>query len=296
MKAITAANKLKDRHGLFILFLGITIAFFGFSCMDKTNYTSPPGYDLNKPVKYNMPESLHEISGIAFHHGKPDSLYAEEDEDGKVYYMHLGDPKVNHSRFGKAGDYEDITILGEQVVMLRSDGVFFVFPFNGLRNPEIKNVQKWNYILPSGEYEGLFGDEKNNQLYVLCKHCSDDNTAKSSSGYIFKLLPDGSVKQSGQFNINVKEIEALTGTKKIAFHPSAITKNQNTNEWYILSSVNKILVVADAGFKVKAVYPINPSLFIQPEGITFDNQNNLYISNEGDKVSPGNVLKFKYTR
>lgn len=295
-KKIKATAVVKKASTLIVLFLALLAIFSGFSCMDKQRFTSPPGYDLNKPVKYNMPESLHEISGIAFHRGKPDSLYAEEDEDGKIYYMHLGNQEVEHSRFGKAGDYEDLTILGDQVVMLRSDGVFFIFPFKRLRSHPIDQVQKWNNILPSGEYEGLFGDEKANQLYVLCKHCSDDHTDKSSSGYIFKLLPDGSVKRAGQFSINVKDIEALTGIKKIAFHPSALAKNQNTNEWYILSSVNKILVVADASFKIKAVYPINPSLYIQPEGIAFDNQNNLYISNEGDKVSPGNVLKFKYTR
>jgi len=142
----------------------------------------------------------------------------------------------------------------------------------------------------------LYADENNSQLCALCKHCDIDNTAKTNSGYIFKLSPNGSVKQSGQFSINVRDIEAMIGKKKIEFHPSAITKNQLTNEWYILSSVNKILVVTDAGWKVKAVYPINPSLFVQPEGITFDSQNNLYISNEGDKITPGTVFKFNYKR
>jgi hypothetical protein len=268
----------------------------GLSCIDKQAYNSPQGYDLNNPVKYYMPESLKEISGIAFHHGKSDSLYAEEDEDGKVYYFHPGDKQISHSRFGKAGDYEDIAILGEQVILLRSDGVFFVFPFKEVRNRDIQNVQKWTDILPSGEYEGLYADEKTNQLYVLCKHCDDDNTAKSSTGYIFKLSSDGSVKQTGQFSINVREIEALLGKKKIAFHPSALAKNQNTNEWYILSSVNKVLVVTDANWKVKAAYPIRPSLFVQPEGIAFDNKNNLYISNEGDKITPGTVFKFNYKK
>ena len=73
-------------------------------------------------------------------------------------------------------------------------------------------------------------------------------------------------------------------------------KNLNTNEWYILSSVNKMLIVADADWNVKNVYALNPAQFHQPEGIAFDNQFNLYISNEGDLVSPGNVLKFNYIK
>jgi hypothetical protein len=284
---------MKKLNGItLILFLSLAM----LSCIDKKTYNSPPGYDLNNPVKYFMPENLTEISGIAFHHGKPDTLYAEQDEEGKVFYFKPGDKQIGHSKFGKAGDYEDIAILGDQVILLRSDGVFFVFPFNQVRSGNISNVQKWNEILPKGEYEGLYADEKANQLYVLCKHCSVDNTAKKNTVFSFALATNGSVKQTGQFTISVKDIEARMGEKKVPFHPSAFAKNKNTNEWYIVSSVNKVIVVTDASWKVKAVYPIDPSLFIQPEGIAFDNQNNLYISNEGDKVTPGTVYKFNYKK
>src|ERR1700742_2026421 len=93
-----------------ICFVASICSLAGLSCISKTDFTSPPGYNLNKPVVYNMPWSLHEISGIAFHHGKNDVLYAEEDEDGLVYYFHLGDKNVSTSQFGKHGDYEDIAI------------------------------------------------------------------------------------------------------------------------------------------------------------------------------------------
>lgn len=276
---------------VWMIFAGVIMAF---SCTNAQTYTSPKGYDLTRPVRYNMPDELTEISGITFYNGKPDMMYAEEDENGRVYYFRLGDKKIGRSTFGKPGDYEDIAILGEQMILLRSDGVLFTFPFKNVKNADIPNVQKWKDILPQGEYEGMYANEKEQQLYILCKHCSDDNTTKNSSGYIFKLTSDGQPKQSGTFNINVKDIEVLAGTKKIAFHPSALAKNQRTNEWYILSSVNKMLVVTDARFKVKAVHFINPALFIQPEGIAFDDKNNLYISNEGDKVTPGTVLKFAF--
>lgn len=288
-------KKLSIRHITLIILPALLLVI---ACsMDKKPYPSPPGYDLNNPIKYNMPEKLTEISGITFHNGKPDSLYAEEDEKGRVYYFKPGDAAIKHTEFGKPGDYEDIGILNNRVIMMRSDGVFFTFPLAQVRSGQISDVQKWNSLLPDGEYEGLYTDEKSGQFYVLCKHCSDENTHKKSTVYSFKVSADGaSAKPSGQFDINVKDIEDITGVKKIAFHPSALTKNTATNEWYILSSVNKILVVADNAWKVKAVYPINPALFRQPEGIAFDNQRNLYISNEGDKITPGNVLKFTYKK
>lgn len=283
---------MKKLRGAIITLSLVLMVFVALSCIDKKTFNSPQGYDLNKPVKYFMPESLLEISGIAFRHGSPDSLYAEQDEEGKVFYLKLGDKKAGHSKFGKGGDYEDIAVLNDQIILLRSDGALFVFPFGQVRSGQIQHVQKWNNVLPAGEYEGLFADEKANQLLVLCKHCDIDNKKKSNTGYIFHVATDGSVKQTGQFSINVKEIEKKLGVKKMAFHPSAFAKNQNTGEWFVLSSVNKLLVVTDAAFKVKNVYPIDPSLFIQPEGIAFDNQNNLYISNEGDKVTPGTVYRF----
>jgi len=281
--------------------MGVIVAgmLLSISCTGKTGtqgYDSPKGYNLNKPVKYYMPDGLLEISGIAFSNGKSDSVYAEQDEDGNIYYLKLGDKQVNYSKFGKKGDYEDIAICHKQVIMLRSDGVLFTFPFSQVRNKEIPDVQKLEGLLPDGEYEGMHADEQNGLVYILCKHCTDDNITKSSSGTILALQADGTLKQSGSFSVDVKTIEKITGKKKVNFHPSALTKNSKTNEWYILSSVNKMLVVADSNWKVKAVYSLDPAIFNQPEGIAFDNQYNLYISNEGGKTSAGNILKFNYTK
>jgi hypothetical protein len=42
---------------------------------DKTGSQSPPGYDLNDPVKIKMPVALDEISGI-FYYPKDSSVFA----------------------------------------------------------------------------------------------------------------------------------------------------------------------------------------------------------------------------
>jgi hypothetical protein len=266
----------------------------GFACTEKKTYNSPPGYDLNNPVKYNMTDALTEVSGITFRNGKADTIYAEQDEEGKVYYFKLGDKNINYTRFGKSGDYEDIAILGDQVVMLKSNGTLYLFPFSQIRTQEPANVQEIKDLLPKGEYESMYADAKTNQLYVLCKNCGEDKS-RISSGYIFKLA-NGAITPVGDFNIDTKPIEAQVDKKKFAFRPSAFAKNLRTNEWYIVASINKLLVVTDAAFKVKGVYPLNPSFFLQPEGVAFDNQNNLYISNEGDEITPGNVHKFSFKK
>jgi hypothetical protein len=278
--------------------LAVAVVFLIISCKNKEKAipVSPPGYDLNNPVKYKMPEDLTEISGFAFHNGKSDSVYAEQDEEGFLFNLKLGDKKANYTKFGKSGDYEDVAICREQVIMLKSDGTLFTFPFSQVRTKEVTNVQKTKGQLPEGEFEAMCADEKTSLVYVLCKHCADEKTSKSSSGYILKIQADGTLKQTGSFAIDVKEIERLADKKRVPFRPSAIAKNTFTNEWYILSSVNKMLVVADANWKVKNVYPLSVTIFGQPEGMAFDNQRNLYISNEGDQLSAGNILKFSYKK
>jgi uncharacterized protein YjiK len=91
----------------------------------------------------------------------------------------------------------------------------------------------------------------------------------------------------------VDEIKSFAGKVKRGFRPSAIARNPLNNEWYILSSVNKLLIVADKEWKVLAVHELNGNKFNQPEGIAFDLHGNLYISNEGDDLAEGNILKFK---
>ncbi|OCX54869.1 SdiA-regulated family protein [Mucilaginibacter sp. PPCGB 2223] len=280
-----------------IIYTAILLMCSAFAgCAQKQVYTSPPGYDLTKPVKYIMPDSLHEISGIAFRQGNAGMLYAEEDEHGRVYYLHLGDKTAKYTQFRPKGDFEDMAICGQQVVMLQSKGVLFTLPLAEVGKPQTNNVQKWEGILPDGEYEGLYADEKAQQVYVLCKHCSIDKTSKTNSGFIFDLGANGGIKKSGDFVISVKHIEDITGQDKVRFHPSGLSQNPVNGDWWILSSVNKMLVVADSKWKVRQVYLLDPALFTQPEGITFDNQNNLYISNEGGDSPHANVLEFPYQK
>jgi hypothetical protein len=262
----------------------------------KKEYHNPSGYDLNKPEKFDMPDALKEISGIAFYKGNKDTIYAEQDEEGKLYYLHLGDAKASHVKFGKKGDYEDLVILNDQVIMLRSDGTLFSFPFSEVKKEEITSVKEWDGLLPADEFEGIYGSSADNKLYVLCKHCGSEKTSQAITAFILQIQPDGNIVQSGSVNINVRPIDSLAGEKKIKFNPSALSKNPRTQEWYILSSVNKMLVVADNSWNAKEVYRLDPALFRQPEGIAFDSENNMYISNEGDDISRGNVLKFVYKK
>ena len=221
-------------------------------------------------------------------------LFAEQDEEGKIYYLKPGDTKAQHTKFGKNDDYEDIAICGDKVVILRSDGTLYAFPFNEMGKPEASNVQEYKNVLPPGEYEGLFCDNSTQKLYALCKICHDADASKTATGYILSVTSTGTIEQNGSFKIPVQEIEDMGNEKKMKFQPSALALHPVSDNWYILSSVNKLLVVTDKNWQVKEVHHLDPSIYIQPEGIAFDNNAGLYISNEGSKISNGNVFKIEY--
>ncbi|MBL4677251.1 MAG: SdiA-regulated family protein, partial [Mucilaginibacter sp.] len=105
-----------------VIFLLVLISVAASSCdglLTGEKVESPAGYDLGKPEKFRMRESLLEISGITFHNGNADTVYAIQDEDGRVYHFHPGDEKPTYTHFSKQGDYEDVTILNENIIVLK---------------------------------------------------------------------------------------------------------------------------------------------------------------------------------
>jgi len=268
-----------------------------------SNWKSPTGYNLNAPNKWIMPQELDEISGIAFYPGEEPGvydndnganpvIYAEQDEEGRVYRLRKTN-KASSTKFGKPGDYEDIAINKEYIVMLRSDGVLFTFPFSETRNDKTETTKEWKGLLPPGEYESLAADKDGN-LVVICKNCPIDNQEKEVSAYLLKQDNAGNLSVARTFKINISAVPLTSIHKEIKFHPSCIAQHPGTHEWFLISSVNKVLIILDEHWKVKTYYALNPSLFKQPEGLAFDTKGNMYISNERDHIGNANILEFIY--
>jgi hypothetical protein len=290
-------NNVKTYHTIGIL-AAILITLIGLSCVEKNSKvpTNPPGYDINKPIKYTMPDILQEVSGIAFDKGDNKIVYAQQDEDGALFKMPLGTKDETKTNFAKKGDYEDVAILKDWAILLKSNGHLFTFPLTETKNTETTNVKEHKDLVPKGEYEGMYADEATGKVYLLCKSCKQDKDTKNASGFILSFQPDGTFKALGNFTVDASNMDKLSGKKKNEFHPSALATHPLTKEWYIVSSVNKALLVADQKFNIKAVYHLSSNVFNQPEGIAFDKQGNLYISNEGSETQGGNILRFDYKK
>ncbi len=259
-----------------------------FGACQPDDQKSPLGFDLTKPGKFTMPKELLEISGICFYKGNPDTVYAIQDEDGVIYRL-FGDFKnAVENKFGKKGDYEDVALVKETIYVLKSNGSIFSFARTAAGNRIIGIVKEWKGLIPEGEYEGMYGDDTGDKLYILCKNCKDDKKKVS----IFIIDIKDQLVMHSRISIEEKNIREITKKLQGDFRPSALSQDALTGDWFIISGVNRLLVVTNGNWKTKGVFHLNGKIFNQPEGIAFDKDGHLYISNEGDKSEYGNILKF----
>ncbi|WP_338229414.1 SdiA-regulated domain-containing protein [Algoriphagus taiwanensis] len=237
-----------------------------------------------------MPKKLREISGIAWHR---DEILAIEDENGIIYRI---DPKsgeiLSEQKFGKPGDYEDILIFEDKAWVLRSDGA--IFQVENLTGKVGEGNQFSFERKGQRDFETLLAIPNQNQLFLICKTCSWDKKQEAS---IFRFdIMSGKLSEDfiGKISTKKEDLPKENEIKRnLEAQPSSAAIHPITEEIFMISSSGKWLMVLDQEFHPKEIYELDPRLFNQPEGITFDPKGNLYISNEGGKGKP-NLLFFPY--
>ena len=247
-------------------------------------------YDLVNPVVMKLPEGLAEISGIVYY-PKDTSVFAEVDEDGLLFKIHLNNPsQIERWKFDKKHDFEDLVL---------HDSIFYVLISNGdiesLRFGKGDSISTKTSAFPdankkNNEFESMYYDDSLRQLVLVCKSCEEDgHKIVSAWGYDI----DSGKYTPSIFTIDVQPIAQKLGEEKMKLKPSAIAINPVTNEFYILCSVNKLLVVTDRHGKFKELYKLDPTVYKQPEGIAFTPKGDMLISNESHETGLANILLIK---
>ena len=87
------------------------------------------------------------------------------------------------------------------------------------------------------------------------------------------------------------QLFARSGKKKKAdFQPSSISIHRTLGDIYVLEGTNQRLLILDNKGNPQKLVQLNKKDFLQPEGITFSPEGDIFISNEG-KSGRGNILK-----
>lgn len=274
----------------FYITVGILILvgaiYFIFRSKYEVNHVNPS--EINIVNKWEMPEILHEVSGIAYL--SKSQMAAVQDEKGIIYIYNLVTKKIDREiEFGKNGDYEGITMLGNKAYILRSDAYIFEIEDITAKEPVVKE-----YELPlKGDYdfEGITYDKKFNRLLLAFKDENPEKEKDYKTIFQFDLqqkkLLDEPVYKITYDNPLFKELRNFKTDK--VFKPSEIGIHPKTGDIYILDGKSSQLLILDSNWKEKQLYVFDPNVFNQPEGMTFSPEGKIYISNEGG-FSPANIL------
>ena len=280
-----------------IVSVGLLLVFFLTGCggSRKKLIKSPPHYSFSEVQTWKIDYKLREISGLAWD-SENDVFYTHYDEAGKIFELHKGTMEILHEyKWGESGDYEDIAIYNKVPYILRSDGTIFKIIIdtaagkaNGIPVGTLGSAGK-------NDFETMYADTARKALIVICKNCHQDDK-ESVSAFAF-YIESNEFDPNPVYTINAGEVErlweAFAKHKTSKFQPSAAAIHPKLNKLFIISSAANELVIADLNGKVEGVYELGKKLFPQPEGLTFKNSGDMYISNEsvGGKAT---ILEFKF--
>ena len=278
---------------LFALFFPAQVYIFA-GCVSNKNKVelSSNQYNLKKPLKLILGDALVEISGISFY-PKDSSVFAISDETGLLYKIRLNKKFLTEEwKFDKKRDYEDVMQHDSSFFVLESNGNIETLNFS----PRGDTVFNHRSIFPGdnkkkNEFESLYYDETYKGFVMICKDCEDD-TYDFTTAWLYDPVKDDFT--SSIFKIDLNAIAKQLKIARIKFRPSGAAINPLTKDVWVISSTNQIIVVMDRKGTIKDVYTLDPTIFNQPEGITFTPWGDLLIANEaGDKYASTTLLIFK---
>ena len=271
-------------------------------------------YALESPLQsWTLPDILREISGIALD-ASEDHFLAVQDELGEVFSVDVDSGTiVGQVSFWKDGDYEDLEYIADTVYVLKSNGnLYRIHPFS---QPP-RNMDKLETPL-NGDYdaEGLAWDPVNNRLLMACKGKSMDGPEGTLKKAVYAFdLASGNLIPDPVFLISLDSVHAFLQSTptlrkweslleefqphhtEFAFNPSAIARHPLTGDYYLTSTAGKkLLLVLSPEGSILHMEKLSGKLHDQPEGLCFDREGNLYLSNEG-KSGPGIIYKFAAIR
>ncbi len=272
-----------------VTFLGYLIVLLLTCCacdrlQSKSFNPAIPGYNESGKQVMILKKELREISGLEYLGNN--SLAAINDEQGKMFIIDASTGKFSSWPFGDKGDYEDLVKVGDYFYVLESNG--HIHKVSAITHRE-EGIYKADFG-KHAEFESIYYDERVGKLIMICKECARDE--EDIPAYSFDLA-------SGQFNtqpyytLSLTEIRKLGKSSTIMFKPSAATIHPKTKKLFILASIGKILLQCSREGKPEKVFRLNPDQFLQPEGLIFAPNGDMFISNEGGE-GKATLLKFPY--
>jgi uncharacterized protein YjiK len=280
----------------------------------STGLTLDPDFSFNYRLDdpdwaFNLPNELEEISGLGISEDGQE-IVAVQDEDGILFFINPYNGEViRETKFWKDGDYEGVEWVGNTIYVVKSTGTIYE-----VINPAHaeQEVEKYNFFLnDDNDVEGLAYDKANNRLLLACKAQAGHEVEYPHKRGIYafdlskKVMEEqpvyfvdaDSVRHYLDQDPGIRKLEKLVAffdpDEAFGFSPSAIAIHPLSGHLYITSSVGKMLLVLDTTGRILHIEKLSKKVHPQPEGLCFDPNGGLYLSNEGKGGAP-KFYRFNY--
>lgn len=243
-------------------------------------------YDLSDASAsvVKLPDEVKEVSGIT---GTPDGrFFCHGDEDADVFEI---DPKtgkilktffVGNTTLGTSvrGDFEDIAFVNDKFYLLESKGHIIEFK-EGNPGEHVEYQTYKTKLTAANDCEGLCYDPATNSLLIACKGAPGERYEKGRAVYAFSL-ESKTLDEKARFFIPLDQL------REKEFSPSGIARNPDLGSFFIISARGNAIIEISKDGRILNQRDLSREINRQPEGITFDNQKNLIITNEGGPGRP----------
>jgi uncharacterized protein YjiK len=266
-------------------------------------------YDMSYPYAYfELDDILKNISGLT-PSKDPKTITCIQSEDGKAYDIDRKSGKiVNSTFFVTEGEFQGIEMVGDTMFAVKSGGQ--LFKVWGLKSAH-KTVKAVRTALPRTEsIEGLGYDLMNNRMLMSSKGQKEGDFSKKIYEMDIKTNATNPIpayeitlanvkgfltekKANKEYQKLYEDFVAKANAKSFDFMPSSIAVHPVNNNIYVLSALNNVLLVMNQGGEIVEMSKLKKDLHIAPNGLCFDEEGTMYISNEAKDGKPAKLYEYK---
>ncbi|MCB0482375.1 MAG: hypothetical protein KDC83_13180 [Flavobacteriales bacterium] len=283
------------------------------SCASSySNHEKITGYNLLRPDNsFTLPDTLREISGLTDIDSA--TVACIQDENGIMFIYDVVQNKLTSQYpFGVDGDYEGISRVGSTMYILRSDGTLLeIADYKKAQSP----ISTYDTGIPANNNEGLCYDPAHKRLLIASKGKIGKGPAYKNKRVIYGFdLKSKKLSQEPAFEFDIEVIKTFaiqnniglpTKSRKkkgetvtepiLKFMTSAIAIHPISNQLFLLSASDYLLFVFNTNGEIEYIEKLHPEIFKKAEGITFLDNGDLLITNEGEN-GWATMLRFNYLR
>ncbi len=260
-------------------------------------------YDLAKPVEViELPGHLLEISALT--DVDSNTVACVQDESSTLYMISLKDGRVvAEYPFGGPADMEGLTRVNGDYFALRSDGLVHHLQFRLQESVFLHVVDTFRLDVPNRNIEGLGFDDRSGLVLVSPKDITKGGPTERDERILYAFDPKEPAHpctavlklslaalteqaQAKGLAVPMRTTEKGRTVSGLKLRYSSVAVQPSTGHYYLLSAVDRTLLVVDRMGALVDLVALAPGLLPKPEGITFLSNGDLVLSSEGKGSEP----------